>query len=326
MDGSDGAAATIQVGTVTTGNAGTNASVTNSGTSSAAVFDFTIPRGQTGATGSRGTGVYPISVQPYAQSGFFGPYQIDYSDSPSSARPPINGDLYLYGSDLYKVTGIMYDQDNNPLAVILDNPISIAPSGGNTKGYIAVGENYQLEWTTNTVYSNNFATTFTPNHPIIKTGDTSYIDYVEVEVSKTVEDPILKIKQAGRKYNYSGANWQPNSSVVIYDATDGTNTLSQYACYDLSCRFSNNSNFVWDSDLADIKTALLSGTTYKVLLEFNLIPGMTFGSYDVKTFYIASGTGTISYDSNADEFVIEISSTDIFKPIAGTLANYSTYK
>lgn len=49
--GEDGAAATITVGTTTTGNAGTNASVTNSGTSSAAVFNFTIPRGDTGAAG-----------------------------------------------------------------------------------------------------------------------------------------------------------------------------------------------------------------------------------------------------------------------------------
>jgi hypothetical protein len=44
-DGTDGAAATISVGTVTTGAGGTSASVVNSGTSSAAVFDFTIPQG-----------------------------------------------------------------------------------------------------------------------------------------------------------------------------------------------------------------------------------------------------------------------------------------
>ena len=53
-DGNDGAAATIAVGTVTTGAAGSSATVTNSGTSSAAVFDFTIPRGDTGATGPQG--------------------------------------------------------------------------------------------------------------------------------------------------------------------------------------------------------------------------------------------------------------------------------
>ena len=43
--GATGSAATIAVGTTTTGAALTNALVTNSGSSSAAVFDFTIPRG-----------------------------------------------------------------------------------------------------------------------------------------------------------------------------------------------------------------------------------------------------------------------------------------
>ena len=53
--GSPGAAATIAVGTTTTGNPGTNASVTNSGTSSAAVLDFTIPKGAKGDPGDPGT-------------------------------------------------------------------------------------------------------------------------------------------------------------------------------------------------------------------------------------------------------------------------------
>jgi len=48
------AAATVNVGTTLTGNAGTNASVTNSGTSSDVVLNFTIPRGATGATGPQG--------------------------------------------------------------------------------------------------------------------------------------------------------------------------------------------------------------------------------------------------------------------------------
>ena len=53
-DGQDGQAATIDVGTVTTGAPGTQASVTNSGTTSAAVFDFTIPRGADGTNGTNG--------------------------------------------------------------------------------------------------------------------------------------------------------------------------------------------------------------------------------------------------------------------------------
>lgn len=47
-NGLKGDAATIQVGTVTTGEPGTDASVENSGTEGDAVFDFKIPRGDTG--------------------------------------------------------------------------------------------------------------------------------------------------------------------------------------------------------------------------------------------------------------------------------------
>lgn len=52
--GEAGTAATIEVGTVTTGEAGSSASVTNSGTTSAAVFDFIIPRGDKGEKGDTG--------------------------------------------------------------------------------------------------------------------------------------------------------------------------------------------------------------------------------------------------------------------------------
>lgn len=52
--GEAGTAATIEVGTVTTGEAGSSATVTNSGTTSAAVFDFVIPRGDKGEKGDIG--------------------------------------------------------------------------------------------------------------------------------------------------------------------------------------------------------------------------------------------------------------------------------
>jgi hypothetical protein len=46
--------ATIAIGTVTTGAAGSSATVTNSGTSSNVVLNFSLPRGNTGAAGSGG--------------------------------------------------------------------------------------------------------------------------------------------------------------------------------------------------------------------------------------------------------------------------------
>ena len=66
LQGVAGAAATVTVGTTTTGAAGSSASVTNSGTTAAAVFNFAIPqgvkgdkgeKGDTGAAGADGTGV-----------------------------------------------------------------------------------------------------------------------------------------------------------------------------------------------------------------------------------------------------------------------------
>lgn len=52
--GADGKAATIAVGSVTTGEAGSAASVINSGTASAAVLDFVIPQGAKGEQGEKG--------------------------------------------------------------------------------------------------------------------------------------------------------------------------------------------------------------------------------------------------------------------------------
>ena len=53
-DGKDGAAATVAVGTVTTGPPGSPATVVNVGTPNAAVFNFTIPQGNTGGPGPPG--------------------------------------------------------------------------------------------------------------------------------------------------------------------------------------------------------------------------------------------------------------------------------
>lgn len=55
-----GPAGTMKVGTVTTGAAGSKAAVTNRGTASSAVLDFTIPQGAQGTQGQRGpTGPMP---------------------------------------------------------------------------------------------------------------------------------------------------------------------------------------------------------------------------------------------------------------------------
>ena len=54
-NGIDGINPTVTVGTTTTGNPGTNASVVNTGTTQDVVLDFTIPRGDKGDTGAAAT-------------------------------------------------------------------------------------------------------------------------------------------------------------------------------------------------------------------------------------------------------------------------------
>ena len=51
-DGKDGVAATITIGSVTTGEPGSDAAVTNSGTPADAILTFKIPRGESGGSGS----------------------------------------------------------------------------------------------------------------------------------------------------------------------------------------------------------------------------------------------------------------------------------
>jgi len=63
-DGNPGTNATISIGTITTGSAGTSASVTNSGTSTAAVLNFTIPKGSDSTTA--GPAGYRGSLTGYA--------------------------------------------------------------------------------------------------------------------------------------------------------------------------------------------------------------------------------------------------------------------
>ncbi|CAM5591997.1 hypothetical protein [Rhodanobacter lindaniclasticus] len=86
FQGPAGTAATIAVGTVTTGAAGSSASVTNAGTSSAASFNFTIPRGDKGDTGDTGTA---------GTAGTNGSKWFNGSGAPGSVGGSVPGDYYL---------------------------------------------------------------------------------------------------------------------------------------------------------------------------------------------------------------------------------------
>src|SRR4051812_17139804 len=73
VTGPTGLAATINVGTVTTGSAGSSAIITNVGTTGAAILDFTIPRGDTGVTGNTGSTGATGASGPTGATGPSGP-------------------------------------------------------------------------------------------------------------------------------------------------------------------------------------------------------------------------------------------------------------
>lgn len=68
MNGLNGLAGMATAGTTTTGAPGSNATVTNVGTLTNAVFDFVIPRGDVGATGSPGVQGYSNARWNHAYS------------------------------------------------------------------------------------------------------------------------------------------------------------------------------------------------------------------------------------------------------------------
>lgn len=109
QDGEDGQAATVTVGTTTTGAAGTSASVVNSGTSSAAILDFTIPKGDKGDTGNTGaTGQDGFSPSAsVSQSG--GVTTISITDKNGTTTESIDLSNYATQTDL--TNGLATKQD-----------------------------------------------------------------------------------------------------------------------------------------------------------------------------------------------------------------------
>ena len=111
--GADGAAATIAVGTTTTGAAGTSASVTNSGTTSAAVFNFTIPKGDQGIQGIPGND---------GANGADGANGSDGADGTNY--------FVLSGSDIYRSTGNVGIGETSPQTTLHVKDVSDSTGTG----------------------------------------------------------------------------------------------------------------------------------------------------------------------------------------------------
>lgn len=121
--GPQGPAATITVGTTTTLPAGSSASVTNSGTTSAAVFNFAIPQGATGPQGPKGDDGTGISVDGTVAT---------YADLPTGLGPDDDGKGYYVEADgkLYIWNGTAFPADGD--GVLIRGPQGLKGDTGDT--------------------------------------------------------------------------------------------------------------------------------------------------------------------------------------------------
>jgi hypothetical protein len=158
LKGVKGDNATVDVGTTTTGNAGTNASVINNGTTQNAVFDFTIPRGDKGETGDDGACVESVA--------FIGNDMVFTLDDASTvtlvdAKTDLKGDT---GAQVESVAFV-----GNDMVFTLDDATTITLTGALTSLKGDTGKGITSITKTNTVglvdtytitYSDNTTSTF----------------------------------------------------------------------------------------------------------------------------------------------------------------------
>jgi hypothetical protein len=166
--GAAGTAATVAAGTTTTGAAGTNASVTNSGTTSAAVFNFTIPRGETGATGetgpagpnsvtsattSDGTANLDVDTITGDGSGLTGLVSAQITDA--STTP-----VYNESTELYEEVAVLYNEDGelNALDFIANGSFRCYISDTQTASFTSSPSPINVTYENNTWRINNPAT------------------------------------------------------------------------------------------------------------------------------------------------------------------------
>lgn len=112
--GEPGQAASLRIGSVQTGQAGTQAQVTNSGTAREAVFDFVIPQGEKGEKGERGEPGAKGDTGPQGNTGSTGPQGSAGKSAYQSAQSGgFSGSESMFNSNLAQV-GNKIDKPSNP--------------------------------------------------------------------------------------------------------------------------------------------------------------------------------------------------------------------
>lgn len=252
--GTPGAAATIAVGTVTTGDPTTPAAVTNAGTENAAVFNFTIPRGEKGDKGDPGTGYSQLTGLYFNRQNdsvtysdgiavFVGQFQLTTADGNSTFA---NGAVTL---PIVAGAGIIIDASEDGRSLIIkaapteytisggyahcenSNPANVADEGTAYAATITAnsGYNFDTGYTlTVTMGGTNITSevavvttdTISINIPSV-TGDI-YINCVAVEIPPKLATPAIAMNADGKTLEITDVE-NATSYDVYVDGTLKTN-------------------------------------------------------------------------------------------------------
>ena len=155
IDGKDGAAATVAIGTVTTGEPGTTASVTNVGTDTAAVLDITIPRGDKGIDGTGAGDVVAAADNTFTATNTFNGGLKTKSDMQAVGVLPTvlqrgdsNIQTYTLNNSLSR--SVVFRDTGDMTGYAKTFIISVSRSGGT--GTFSIGSNNGIGANTPTVY------------------------------------------------------------------------------------------------------------------------------------------------------------------------------
>jgi hypothetical protein len=155
VDGKDGAAATIAIGTVTTGEPGSNASVTNVGTDTAAVLAISIPRGDKGVDGTGAGDVIAAADNTFTATNTFDGILKTKSDMQAVGSLPTvlqrgdsNIQTYTLKNGLNQ--SVVFRDTGDMTGYAKTFIISVARSGGT--GTFSIGSNNGIGANTPTVY------------------------------------------------------------------------------------------------------------------------------------------------------------------------------
>lgn len=153
--GTDGAAATVAIGTVTTGEPGTTASVTNVGTDTAAVLNITIPRGDKGKDGTGAGDVVAAADNTFTATNTFNGGLKTKSDMQAVGVLPTvlqrgdsNIQTYTLNNSLSR--SVVFRDTGDMTGYAKTFIISVSRSGGT--GTFSIGSNNGIGANTPTVY------------------------------------------------------------------------------------------------------------------------------------------------------------------------------